>query len=306
MADGTGLTRRFVLWSDCGRLSTRFRESLGLVALIASILALAIPGSAQAVLGGETDGNGHPNVGLLAGYDELGLYYTCSGTLVSQTVFLTAAHCLPGPEIGNPTEIRVSFDSDYPLGTDQLGQFPILTTYLSGVPHANPAWDGTRPFDATWVSNDLGVMVLDEPASEVFPGITPAHLAGQGYLNTVAGKNKAGFEVVGYGIQRLRNRPTDPGDFIDWTRRRAVMQFKQLYAPSAFSLRGSPNSSSATGSGSNCSGDSGGAILDGSLLAGVISGVNAYNKVFCKNETYGARIDTASARSFLDDFITLP
>ena len=277
-----------------------------ILAFIAWILVGVIPGSAQAVLGGGADGNGHPNVGLLAGYDELGLSYTCSGTLVSQTVFITAAHCLPGPEIGNPTEIRVSFNSHYALGTDQFGPFPIVDTYLHGVPHANPAWDGTQPFDATWVSNDLGVMVLDRPASDVFPGITPARLPGKGYLNAVAGNDKGDFEIVGYGLQRLRNRPTDPGDFPDWTRRHAVLQFKKLYAPSALSLRGSPNSSSPSGSGSGCSGDSGGAVFDRNVLAGVISGVNAYQKVFCKNETYAARLDTASARSFLAGFVTLP
>ena len=214
------------------------------------------------------DGNGHPNWRLLAGYDELGLSDTCSGTLISQTVLITAAHCLPGPEIGNPTEIRVGFNSDYPLGTDQFGPFPIVDTYLHGVPHANPAWDGTQPFDATWVSNDLGVMVLDRPASDVFPGITPAGLPGKGYLNAVAETTRPNSRSSRLRTTATAKCPTDPGDFPDWTRRHAVQQFKKLYAPSAFSLRGKPNSSSPSGSGSGCSGDSGGAVLDGNILRG--------------------------------------
>src|SRR3712207_3171579 len=78
-------------------------------AFLAMAVALALPGSADAIIGGQPDGNGHPNVALLwitDGPDR----YICTGTLVSPTVVVTAAHCLGGvPEI-QPDKVEVTFD----------------------------------------------------------------------------------------------------------------------------------------------------------------------------------------------------
>jgi hypothetical protein len=265
-------------------------------------LVLTVPASAQAVVGGEPDDDGHPNVGILVGYDELGPYYHCSGTLIAPAVFVTAAHCLPGdPEVGDPLEIRISFLSELPIGQNQFGPFPILNQFVTGTPVANPAHDGDRPFDETYVSNDFGVVLLDQPAAQVFPGIVPAPLPTLGYLES-GGKRNADrdFTLVGYGLQG-QLRPQRPNFFIDFTRRRAAMKEKAYLPPSMIALRGVPNAGPATGKGVGCSGDSGGGVFQGAQVVAVNSGGD-----LCVHYTFAARLDTVSARSFLGQFVSLP
>ena len=57
------------------------------------LTVLASSGVALAITYGQPDGNKHPNVGALVGTFDGQTYPYCSGTLISPTVFLTAAHC---------------------------------------------------------------------------------------------------------------------------------------------------------------------------------------------------------------------
>jgi hypothetical protein len=80
------------------------------LAACAAILALAAP--AGAITYGTPDGNGHPEVGALLApqpYSD-GTWATCSGTLISPTVFLTAAHCDQGV-----SRVAVTFDPSAPF-----------------------------------------------------------------------------------------------------------------------------------------------------------------------------------------------
>lgn len=269
---------------------------------LALLLGLLFPVAAAPIVGGEPDRGAHPNVGMLVGYDEIGPYYSCSGTLIGPSVFLTAAHCLPGgsPEAGNPAEIRISFDDSFTLGVDSFGPFPIVDRFVRGTPYRHPAFDPDAPFDPAYASADLGVFVLDRPAAQVFPGIRAAPLPRHAYLDRLPGRDRADFRLVGYGLQGSI-RPRRPDFFIDFTRRTAAAKFVKLLTPSAFLLQGSPSSSPQTGSGTVCSGDSGGAVLRGELLTGVISGGD-----FCHSKTLAVRLDTVFARNFLGRFVALP
>ena len=78
------------------------------LALAALALGLAVVSPARAITYGAPDGNDHPNVGALVGTFNGQTYAYCSGTLVSPTVFVTAAHC----DIGLST-VYVTFDAAY-------------------------------------------------------------------------------------------------------------------------------------------------------------------------------------------------
>ena len=86
-------------------------RNLIVVAAIVLLMLAATP--AQAITYGEPDGNAHPNVGGLVAahaYSD-GTWTYCTGTLISPTVFLTAAHC----DEGTP-RVRVTFSSAYKDG----------------------------------------------------------------------------------------------------------------------------------------------------------------------------------------------
>src|SRR6266516_6452267 len=76
-----------------------------------AVIAMLTPASpASAITYGLPDGNAHPEVGALLApqaYPD-GTWETCSGTLISPTVFLTAAHCDQGV-----SRVAVTFDSSY-------------------------------------------------------------------------------------------------------------------------------------------------------------------------------------------------
>ena len=80
----------------------------GLVAAAAAASLLAFAAVGLAITNGGPDGNGHPEVGALLAphaYSD-GTWEACSGTLISPTVFLTAAHCDEGV-----SRVAVTFDS---------------------------------------------------------------------------------------------------------------------------------------------------------------------------------------------------
>lgn len=141
------------------------RTRLFLIATLGLALLL-VASPAQAIVYGEPDGNGHPNVGaILADYDDdnPGLEQLCSGTLIDEDVFLTAAHCTAYLEsLGIPNnQIWVSFDQD-----------------------VDPVTSRTRLIRGTWVTNpwydqaqsdpgDLAVIRLSK-AVRVAPARLPA------------------------------------------------------------------------------------------------------------------------------------
>ena len=154
-------------------------RSLTLAAVVAAALALA--GPAGAVVFGAPDGEGHPNVGALLApqaYPD-GTWASCSGTLISPTVFLTAAHC------------------DWDVERITAVRCPTTTrprTRSTGAPGTPTPGFGQRQFDP----RDIAVVVFDEPVI----GITPAALPEVGLARQASSRDEA-------HVRRLRRPGRD-------------------------------------------------------------------------------------------------
>ena len=248
----------------------------GLAGVIATI-GLATP--AAAITFGAPDGNGHPAVGALLAPQAYadGTWVTCSGTLISPTVFLTAAHCDQGLD-----RVAVTFDPTYNSGTG--------TTY-QGTWHASPGYS-----QAQNDPQDIAVVVLDRPVT----GITPARLPRAGSLGALPAGT--GITSVGYGAQAVT---IDKGPVFHYADVRYVAA-GTLNAVNPSWLRVSMNP--ATGNAGTCYGDSGGPNFLGAGTAetDIVAGTTITGDSMCRATNVTYRTDTAAARAFLGRFVTLP
>ena len=114
-----------------------------IIAIAASFMLLALTGGASAIVYGHPDGERHPNVGALLApqaYSD-GTWATCSGTLISPTVFLTAAHCDWGLE-----RMAVTFDSVYTApGTTYWGKWYADPRYRGAQSDPNDLAESDQP-----------------------------------------------------------------------------------------------------------------------------------------------------------------
>jgi hypothetical protein len=246
---------------------------------IAAVAVLATAGPTGAITYGVPDGSGHPEVGALLApqaYSD-GTWETCSGTLISPTVFLTAAHCDQGI-----TRVAVTFDSSYDPRTG--------TTYW-GTWHADPNFN-----QAQSDPQDVAVVVLDKAVK----GITPAQLPAAGSLNNVSVGTR--FTSVGYGAQSVT---IDKGPTFHYADTRFVAT-GGLEALNPSWLRISMNP--AVGDGGTCYGDSGGPnfLGAGSGETNIVAGTTITGDFMCRSTNVDYRMDTPSARSFLGNYVTLP
>ena len=247
-----------------------------LVVALAVIATLAVAGRADAITYGTADGNRHPNVGgLLAAqaYSD-GTWVDCSGTLISPTVFLTAAHC----DNGGDERVRVSFSSAYEVGD------PVY----AGTFHADPAYPGP-----TSDPHDVAVVVFDKPVR----GITPAALPKPGSLSNLSSSQT--FTSVGYGAYEVTNTPGGHQYLYDDVR---MVATGTLNATNPTWLRISMNP--ATGNGGTCYGDSGGPNFLGT--SNIVAATTITGDAVCRSTNVDYRLDTSSARSFLSGYLALP
>ena len=244
---------------------------------LALLLVSACALTALAITYGQFDGNRHPQVGALVGEFTSGTYPYCSGTLISPTVFLTAAHCNLGT-----SRVYVTFDP----------KFSSKSKLYAGTYYYDPQYNWRQ--DDT---HDIAVVVFDKPVN----GITPARLPEANQLDSLSVNQK--FTVVGYGGQEPVNQPGGPViGYLD-TREFSVASLNSI---NPTWLRLSQNQ--ATGDGGACYGDSGGPNFLGAGAAetNIVAGTTITGDVFCKATNVIYRTDTASARNFLGNFVTLP
>lgn len=269
-----------------------------ILVVLAATVAVAAAGAVPAggITYGEADGNRHPNVGaLLIEHPEHGWIQICSGTLIASDVFLTASHCTEVHDtLGWPA--GVTFDPVFDAAT---------STVIRGEPHTNPDYYGPPMGDARSQTHDLAVVVLDEPAADVYSGIVPARLPTLDFLGSLGprGLRNQTFTNVGYGVQEPQVGGGPPTWAWSGERRMSVSVFNAL-TKTHLHLSQNP----ARGHSGTCFGDSGGPIFFGSGAeeTDLVVAITSTGEAMCRatNDTY--RVDTEAARAFLAQFVTLP
>jgi Trypsin len=270
---------------------------------------------------GVNDNGEHPYVGFMLFFDpnEPG-WFSCSGTLLDATTFLTAGHCTFGigtngsvtPSGSGGNDVWVSFEEKVDLtGFPRRADFPTeaalyaaRSAYLNsnpdftrGTSHPHPAFANFAAFPA---NHDVGIVELDES-----PGIGSfGVLADVGTLDALAGTgkdhNKVIIETAGYGIQEIKP------DFLSlderWKSTSTIVNLKSALTD-GWNVHTSNNPSPANGQGGSCFGDSGGGLFlnNTNVVVAVVSfGINGN----CKGADYAARTDIEDSQDFILPFLS--
>ena len=94
----------------------RKKSLLAVIVAIAMLVIAVTP--VAAVTDGQLDGNRHPYVGLMVAQTSTGApLWRCSGTLLSERLFLTAGHCTEAPA----AHVEIWFDADVESGIPANG-----------------------------------------------------------------------------------------------------------------------------------------------------------------------------------------
>jgi hypothetical protein len=269
------------------------KKVLALLAPLIAAAAFLTAGSANAVVGGQVDGFRHPYVGLAVYYFGDRPVSECSGTLVSPTVFLTAAHCAFGPRgpNGNPlvaTSAKIWFSpavqscppAPFPCaGADATATAPDALQFSPG---------------ATTGFTDLGVIKLDQPVRN--RGF--AVLAPQGALDFLAARGlPRTLGIAGYGS----TSPFDPQRTFGALKLLGIAP--NIPAPPGYAMLSADPTQGAVA----CRGDSGGPILFGSapVVFAVVSATDhapGDNSPCPTGSLFAFRTDTPQALAFLAQF----
>lgn len=235
--------------------------------------------------------------------------WVCSGTMIDDDTYLTAAHCTDDWPAG--TRFFVSLEQDVQTLLDDAaaaGLTPAETAdwflaqgyTVEGTTHQDPAFPGSS-------SNTHDIGVIDFSDWSVTPAdvweFQPATLPTAGQLSALGSRTLDNLDwlVVGYGTEEAQRGPgghTHPGGGV---RMKAPVDFNALNKTWV-----RLSMIEARDLGGACYGDSGGpnfVTIDGELVLAAIT-ITGDTPCYATNVVY--RTDTASARSFLAPFVALP
>lgn len=277
------------------------KTRLVLVSLIGSLVVglAALPGGA--IINGRPDGGGHPNVGLLAfdpdGEGPVPPFILCTGSVLADDAFLTAAHCITAPFVPPGSQWVVSLQAGGPGDTVyEPGfipeDFPLAVT----APAVRSIGVAVHPkFDPRTRKNDVAVVRF--PAG-TFAGVDPVVLPGLRQLDRLLARNRLDgreLTLVGYGadlvVDEDQTRLFAPG-------------YRQVGAAPFEGLTGHSLLLRGTDEGGLCVGDSGSPQLlvlhDAELAVSVQSrGVCGGGAGFEPGVSRSQRLDTPAVQRFL-------
>lgn len=287
------------------------RISTAIVATVATA-ALALGGTAaQAITWGQPDGDDHPHVVTLLFQQGGAGYFSCSGTLLSPTVVLTAGHCTEGQgQVNSATWVSNASDplADRVPGVPVAEYLATSGSWVSGQPVPHPQYDDYAAFPDTY---DIGLVLLDRP---IDTGGVYGTLPTAGFLDSLARARGATTSrqvvVVGYGLQGTVPA-FEQGDYLRYRGTSTITGVNRSQYQSTQTVQLSNSPGKGNGSGGTCFGDSGGPAFwvdpaTGTETTTVVA-VTSYGITGqCAGTDFSFRTDTAVARTFLAGYVTLP
>lgn len=241
-------------------MTTKRLVALGAILVVA---AGALATSAFALVGGTPDGNQHPYVGALATRDGR----LCTGTALSATVMVTAAHCFGAGEV-----VAISTHEHF-----QPNAFGVV------IPH--PGWVATSGGGNSGSDlNDVAVVLVVQGSLPGPYGALPPQI---GYDDSLP--NNQAIENLGYGVQDAKT--------LAGAGSRVVADEKIIPGGGATAADFLKISG-----GNTCFGDSGGPNLQAGT--NIVLAINSYGpSASCNAVSYSQRLDTPSVYGFISHFV---